>query len=29
MEDTDRERSRPEFERALIEDLEWLGLSFD
>jgi glutamyl-tRNA synthetase len=29
IEDTDRERSRPEFERALIEDLEWLGLSFD
>jgi glutamyl-tRNA synthetase len=29
MEDTDRERSRPEFERAQLEDLEWLGLSFD
>ena len=29
IEDTDRERSRPEFERAQIEDLAWLGLSFD
>ncbi len=29
IEDTDRERSRPELERAQIEDLEWLGLSFD
>jgi glutamyl-tRNA synthetase len=29
IEDTDRERSRPEFERAQVEDLEWLGLSFD
>jgi glutamyl-tRNA synthetase len=29
IEDTDRERSRPEFERAQLEDLEWLGLSFD
>jgi glutamyl-tRNA synthetase len=29
IEDTDRERSRPEFERAQLDDLEWLGLSFD
>ena len=29
IEDTDRERSRPQFERAQVEDLEWLGLSFD
>jgi glutamyl/glutaminyl-tRNA synthetase len=29
IEDTDRERSRPEFERAQVEDLRWLGLSFD
>ena len=29
IEDTDRERSRPEFERAQLQDLEWLGLSFD
>jgi glutamyl-tRNA synthetase len=29
IEDTDRERSRPEFERAQLEDVEWLGLSFD
>ena len=29
IEDTDRVRSRPEFERAQLEDLEWLGLSYD
>jgi glutamyl-tRNA synthetase len=29
IEDTDRERSKPEFEKAQLEDLEWLGLSFD
>jgi len=29
IEDTDRERSRPGFERAQLEDLEWLGLSYD
>jgi glutamyl-tRNA synthetase len=29
IEDTDRGRSRPEFERAQLEDLAWLGLSFD
>jgi glutamyl-tRNA synthetase len=28
IEDTDRERSTPEFERAQLEDLAWLGLSF-
>jgi glutamyl-tRNA synthetase len=29
IEDTDTERSRPEFELAQLEDLDWLGLSFD
>ncbi len=29
IEDTDRERSRPAFEHAQLEDLEWLGLSYD
>jgi glutamyl-tRNA synthetase len=29
IEDTDKERSKPEFERAQLEDLEWLGLPFD
>lgn len=29
IEDHDRGRSRPEFERAIIEDLEWLGLKPD
>ena len=29
IEDTDRERSKPEFERAQLEDLAWLGLSYD
>ncbi|CAN5862673.1 glutamate--tRNA ligase [soil metagenome] len=29
IEDTDRERSRPEFEQAQFDDLAWLGLSFD
>lgn len=29
IEDTDRERSRPEFGRAQLEDLEWLGLSYE
>ena len=29
IEDTDRERSAPEFERAQLDDLAWLGLSFD
>jgi glutamyl-tRNA synthetase len=29
IEDTDRTRSREEYERSLLEDLGWLGLSFD
>jgi len=29
IEDTDRARSEVEFERSLLEDLGWLGLSFD
>src|SRR5215216_4099336 len=29
IEDTDRARSRREFEQSQMEDLEWLGLSFD
>lgn len=29
IEDTDRARSREEFERDLLENLSWLGLSFD
>jgi glutamyl-tRNA synthetase len=29
VEDTDRARSEVEFERCLLEDLEWLGLPFD
>jgi glutamyl-tRNA synthetase len=29
IEDTDRARSTKEFERSLLEDLRWLGLSFD
>jgi glutamyl/glutaminyl-tRNA synthetase len=29
IEDTDRARSREEFEQSHLEDLEWLGLSFD
>jgi glutamyl-tRNA synthetase len=29
IEDTDQARSRGEFERGLLEDLDWLGLSFD
>jgi glutamyl-tRNA synthetase len=29
IEDTDRARSRKEFERDLLENLGWLGLSFD
>lgn len=28
-EDTDKERSRPEYEAEIIEGLEWLGLSWD
>jgi len=29
IEDHDRERSRPEYEQALLEDLEWLGFHAD
>ena len=29
IEDHDRTRCRPEYERALLEDLEWLGLEAD
>ncbi|HLJ65131.1 MAG TPA: glutamate--tRNA ligase [Stellaceae bacterium] len=29
LDDTDRERSRPEFARAIEEDLGWLGLTWD
>src|SRR5919202_505539 len=29
IEDTDRARSREGFGRSLLEDLRWLGLSFD
>jgi len=29
IEDHDRERSRPEFERSILDDLEWLGLRPD
>ncbi|MFQ5442814.1 MAG: glutamate--tRNA ligase [Thermodesulfobacteriota bacterium] len=29
IEDTDRKRSSPEFERAIIEDLKWLGLDWE
>jgi len=29
IEDTDRERSKPEFTKAIFEDLAWLGLMYD
>jgi glutamyl-tRNA synthetase len=29
MEDTDRSRSRPQFETAILDDLRWLGLDWD
>ena len=29
IEDTDAERSTPESERAIVEDLQWLGLTWD
>ena len=29
IEDIDPVRSKPEFERAILEDLEWLGLEWD
>ena len=29
IEDVDRQRSRPEFEAAILDDLSWLGIRFD
>ncbi len=29
IEDTDKERSTPEYEKAIIEDLQWLGVRWD
>src|SRR5690242_16401951 len=29
IEDTDRERSKPEYEKAQIEELTWMGIRFD
>lgn len=29
VEDTDRERSRPEYERAILSELAWLGITWD
>lgn len=29
MDDTDKERSKPEYEQAVYEDLRWLGISWD
>ncbi|HEX3651776.1 MAG TPA: glutamate--tRNA ligase [Rhizomicrobium sp.] len=29
IDDTDTERSKPEYERAILEDLSWLGLNHD
>jgi glutamyl-tRNA synthetase len=29
IEDTDRERSKPEFEEGILRDLQWLGLDWD
>lgn len=29
LEDTDRERSKPEYEKNILDSLNWLGLSFD
>jgi glutamyl-tRNA synthetase len=29
IEDTDRDRSKPEYEEAIIRDLQWLGLDWD
>ncbi len=29
IEDTDRERSKPEYAKAVIEDLEWMGIRWD
>ena len=29
IEDTDKERSKPEFEKDIIDGLKWLGLDYD
>ncbi len=29
IEDTDRERSKPEYEEAILRDMQWLGLDWD
>src|ERR1700685_3015752 len=29
IEDTDRERSKPEYEEAIFRDMRWLGLDWD
>jgi len=29
IEDTDRERSKPEYEEAILRDMKWLGLDWD
>src|ERR1700755_1065097 len=29
IDDTDLERSRPEYEEAILRDLQWLGLTWD
>jgi nondiscriminating glutamyl-tRNA synthetase len=29
IEDTDQERSKPEYEKMILEDLKWLGLNWD
>ncbi|PYQ68649.1 MAG: tRNA glutamyl-Q(34) synthetase GluQRS, partial [Acidobacteria bacterium] len=29
IEDHDRQRSRPEFEAAIVADLDWLGFTWD
>ena len=29
IDDTDTERSKPEYEHAILEDLAWLGLTHD
>ena len=29
IEDTDRERSKPEYERSILEGLRWMGIDWD
>src|SRR5580658_8746347 len=29
IEDTDRERSKPEYEEAILQDMRWLGLDWN